>query len=161
MCYLFQIPTNLTCELFKIIFFIFFLFKEYDFVFTVDIDESMPPLKLPYNRTEDPWFAAHSFIQRNDLPAGYLDTVANFIIQNAGPQVGSGVASDSSYCDPFTGAHRYIPQNPSADKTSVTNTTSSPPILCFPSETFIPIKAISLGPLMSKRNFRMCKFCFS
>ncbi|CAH8874217.1 unnamed protein product [Trichobilharzia szidati] len=124
--------------------------KEYDFVFTVDIDESMPALKLPYNRTEDPWFAAHSFIQRNDLPAGYLDTVANFIIQNAGPQVGSGVASDSSYCDPFTGAHRYIPQNPSADKTSVINTTSSPSIPCFPSETFIPIKAISLGPLMNK-----------
>ncbi|KAH8866268.1 Phospholipase A-2-activating protein [Schistosoma japonicum] len=58
--------------------------KEYDFVFTVDIDDSMPGLKLPYNRTEDPWFSAHSFIQKHDLPAGYLDTIANFIIRNAG-----------------------------------------------------------------------------
>ncbi|CAH8629884.1 unnamed protein product [Heterobilharzia americana] len=124
--------------------------KEYDFVFTVDIDESMPAIKLPYNRTEDPWFAAHSFIQRHDLPAGYLDTVANFIIQNAGPQVGSTINCDPSYSDPFTGAHRYIPQNLSTEKGLATNGTSSSSIPCFPSVTFIPMKVISLGPLMNK-----------
>ncbi|CAH8574827.1 unnamed protein product [Schistosoma turkestanicum] len=124
--------------------------KEYDFVFTVDIDDTMPELKLPYNRTEDPWFAAHSFIQRHNLPAGYLDTVANFIIQNAGPPITPIVSNDLSHSDPFTGAHRYIPNSSSSTITKSTANGTSVSTPYFPSETFISMKSISLGPLMTK-----------
>ncbi|CAH8674917.1 unnamed protein product [Schistosoma haematobium] len=124
--------------------------KEYDFVFTVDIDDSMPGLKLPYNRTEDPWFAAHSFIQRHDLPAGYLDTVANFIIQNAGPPINPVVSNDLSHSDPFTGAHRYIPNSFSSTITKSTTNGTSVFTSHFPPDTFISMKSISLGPLMTK-----------
>ncbi|KAH9634238.1 hypothetical protein HF086_012700 [Spodoptera exigua] len=57
--------------------------KEYDFVFSVDIKDGAPPIKLPFNKTEDPWVAAQAFIHKNNLPQVYLEQVANFIITNA------------------------------------------------------------------------------
>lgn len=57
--------------------------QEYDFVFDIDIDEGVV-LKLPYNRTDDPWTAAQKFIHKNDLPQVYLDTIANHITKNSG-----------------------------------------------------------------------------
>ncbi|XP_037071040.1 phospholipase A-2-activating protein-like [Pollicipes pollicipes] len=78
--------------------------KEYDYVFTVDIQEGAPPLKLPYNTSEDPWQAAQRFIHKHDLSQAFLDQVANFIIKNSG---GAGVAAapapSADYYDPFTG----------------------------------------------------------
>lgn len=49
----------------------------------MDISDTEPPLKLPYNRGEDPWHSAQAFIHRNNLPQVYLDQVANFIIKNS------------------------------------------------------------------------------
>lgn len=83
--------------------------KEYDFVFSVDISDSMPPLKLPYNRGDDPWLIAQSFIHKHELPQAYLDQVANFIITNAGNSQVVEPTSSSTYQDPFTGGGRYIP----------------------------------------------------
>ena len=90
--------------------------KEYDFVFSVDIAEGQPPLKLPYNTSEDPWLAAQKFIHKNDLSQYYLDTVANFIITNSKGAAGvvksstnSTNGGSSSYVDPFTGGARYVP----------------------------------------------------
>ncbi|KAF5402498.1 Phospholipase A-2-activating protein [Paragonimus heterotremus] len=80
--------------------------KEYDFVFSVDISDDLTALKLPYNRTEDPWFVAQRFLHEHNLPQDYLDTVAQFIIRNAGPQINPPSYTAS---DPFTGADRYIP----------------------------------------------------
>ncbi|KAM9501785.1 phospholipase A-2-activating protein [Clarias gariepinus] len=81
--------------------------KEYDFVFTIDVNEGGPSMKLPYNVTDDPWLAAHNFLQKNDLNPMFLDQVANFIIENTkGQTLGPGPASA---VDPFTGAGRYIP----------------------------------------------------
>ncbi|KAF7706443.1 phospholipase A-2-activating protein [Silurus meridionalis] len=81
--------------------------KEYDFVFTIDLNEGGPSMKLPYNVSDDPWLAAHNFLQKNDLNPMFLDQVANFIIENTkghtlGPEPASAV-------DPFTGSGRYIP----------------------------------------------------
>lgn len=56
---------------------------EYDFVFNVDISDSHPPIKLPYNRDEDPWMAAQKFIHKHELPQVYLEQVANFIVKNS------------------------------------------------------------------------------
>lgn len=88
--------------------------KEYDFVFSVDISEGAPPLKLPYNRGDDPWMTAQNFIHKNELPQVYLDQVANFIITNSGNAPVIETAS-SSYQDPFTGGGRYIPTGSSFD----------------------------------------------
>ncbi|KAI5791831.1 WD40-repeat-containing domain protein [Geopyxis carbonaria] len=57
--------------------------KEYDFVFDVDIKEGSPPLKLPYNASENPFEAARKFLEKNELPLDYLDTVGNWISQNS------------------------------------------------------------------------------
>lgn len=83
--------------------------KEYDYVFSVDVSDTAPPLKLPYNRGEDPWMAAQTFIHKNELPQTYLDQVANFIITNSESAPIIETASASAYHDPFTGGGRYIP----------------------------------------------------
>lgn len=73
----------------------------------MDFDESKPPIKLPYNLIDDPWLVAQQFLNENDLPQPYLETVAKFIIQNA---PGAGVSAPvSNYQDPFTGGGRYVP----------------------------------------------------
>ncbi|XP_075970869.1 phospholipase A2 activator protein [Anticarsia gemmatalis] len=81
--------------------------KEYDFVFSVDIKDGAPPIKLPFNLTEDPWAAAQAFIHKNDLPQVYLEQVANFIITNA--KLDSQPAPSNGFADPFTGESRYVP----------------------------------------------------
>ncbi|CAM9791612.1 unnamed protein product [Lampetra fluviatilis] len=60
--------------------------KEYDYVFSVDLNEGGRPLKLPYN-------------------------VANFIVENTrGATLGGGAAAPGAgQADPFTGGGRYIP----------------------------------------------------
>lgn len=84
--------------------------KEYDYVFSVDIEDGKPPLKLPYNSDEDPWFAAQKFIHDNNLSQLFLDQVANFIINNSKKDVPLGPRSaNAEFCDPLTGGNRYIP----------------------------------------------------
>ncbi|KAI0748494.1 phospholipase A-2-activating protein [Daedaleopsis nitida] len=79
--------------------------KEYDYVFDVDVQEGVPPLKLPYNASENPYNAAQRFLQNNDLPLSYLDEVVRFIEKNtAGVSIGGG---NNQYVDPYTGASRY------------------------------------------------------
>ncbi|XP_062240271.1 phospholipase A-2-activating protein [Platichthys flesus] len=81
--------------------------KEYDYVFTIDVNEGGPSMKLPYNLSEDPWLTAHNFLQKNDLSPMFLDQVAHFIIENTkGHVVGPAQPAGG---DPFTGGARYIP----------------------------------------------------
>uniref|UniRef100_A0A8C6T9K3 Phospholipase A-2-activating protein n=1 Tax=Neogobius melanostomus TaxID=47308 RepID=A0A8C6T9K3_9GOBI len=81
--------------------------KEYDYVFTIDINEGGPSMKLPYNVTEDPWLTAHNFLQKNDLSPMFLDQVANFIIENTKGHVVGPAQQEGG--DPFTGGNRYVP----------------------------------------------------
>lgn len=83
--------------------------KEYDYVFSVDISETEPPIKLPYNRGEDPWMVAQKFIHKHQLPQVYLDQVANFIVTNSANAPVIETAASSAYQDPFTGGARYVP----------------------------------------------------
>ncbi|KAJ1795627.1 WD repeat protein Lub1 [Coemansia sp. RSA 2399] len=83
--------------------------KEYDYVFDVDIKEGSPPLKLPFNVTENPYTAAQRFLEKNELSMDYLDTVANFITTNADGVTLGGDTQQQSYADPFTGGNRYVP----------------------------------------------------
>lgn len=83
--------------------------KEYDFVFSVDIADGMPSIKLPYNKGEDPWMVAQQFIHKHELPQTYLQEVAEFIMKSSGEAPVVTSSSSSSYQDPFTGGGRYIP----------------------------------------------------
>lgn len=81
--------------------------KEYDFVFSVDIEEGKPPLKLPYNLTDDPWMAAQKFINDENLNQQFLETVANFIMDNTKGNLQA--QPNTQYRDPFTGSGGYVP----------------------------------------------------
>uniref|UniRef100_A0A671YXC3 Phospholipase A2-activating protein n=1 Tax=Sparus aurata TaxID=8175 RepID=A0A671YXC3_SPAAU len=94
--------------------------KEYDYVFTIDVNEGGPSMKLPYNVSEDPWLTAHNFLQKNDLSPMFLDQVANFIIENtkghvvgpAQPAGGDPLTGEIFFTHLIflhTGSGRYIP----------------------------------------------------
>lgn len=75
--------------------------KEYDYVFTIDVNDSGTSYKLPYNISEDPWLTAFNFLQKNDLNPMFLDQVAKFIIDNTkGQTLGM---TNTEFSDPFTG----------------------------------------------------------
>ncbi|KAG2067056.1 PFU-domain-containing protein [Suillus decipiens] len=78
--------------------------KEYDYVFDVDVQEGAPPLKLPFNVSENPYAAAQSFLEQNDLSTNYIDEVVKFIEKNTS---GVNLGASSEYVDPYTGASRY------------------------------------------------------
>uniref|UniRef100_A0A5F9CLQ3 Phospholipase A-2-activating protein n=1 Tax=Oryctolagus cuniculus TaxID=9986 RepID=A0A5F9CLQ3_RABIT len=81
--------------------------KEFDYVFSIDVNEGGPSYKLPYNTSDDPWLTAYNFLQKNDLNPMFLDQVAKFIIDNTkGQMLGLG---NTSFSDPFTGGGRYVP----------------------------------------------------
>jgi phospholipase A-2-activating protein len=77
-------------------------------VFSIDIEDGVPPLKLPYNITDDPWTIAQEFIHEHNLSQLYLDQIANFIMKNSQGMHLTQTSSDIS--DPFTGGSRYVPQ---------------------------------------------------
>ncbi|KAL2758329.1 hypothetical protein ACRALDRAFT_1068687 [Sodiomyces alcalophilus JCM 7366] len=89
-----------------------YLGKSYDYVFDVDIEDGKPPLKLPYNLSENPYEAATKFLGDNELPMTYLDNVANFITQNTqGATLGQ---SSQGGADPYGTESRYRPGEPPA-----------------------------------------------
>lgn len=86
--------------------------KEYDFVFDVDTEEGKPPLKLPYNLTEDIYQAATKFLNDNNLPISYLESVAGFIRENtkdATPARSSANAPASSQQSTTRSVATYLP----------------------------------------------------
>ncbi|XP_075581932.1 phospholipase A-2-activating protein isoform X4 [Pelecanus crispus] len=89
--------------------------KEYDYVFTIDVNESGPSYKLPYNITDDPWLTAYNFLQKNDLNPMFLDQVAKFIMDNTKGQ--TLLNTSPQFSDPFTGAGRYVPGSSSGSST--------------------------------------------
>jgi len=52
---------------------------EYDCLVPVDIDPSLPPLQLPFNKDDDPDEIAASFITRHGLPVDYHSEIVAFI----------------------------------------------------------------------------------
>lgn len=95
------------CEQIVITYLLFiFLLKEFDYVFSIDVNEGGPSYKLPYNITDDPWLTAYNFLQKNDLNPMFLDQVAKFIIDNTkGQMLGLG---NPSFSDPFTGKLGFV-----------------------------------------------------
>ncbi|RHZ47070.1 hypothetical protein Glove_593g5 [Diversispora epigaea] len=147
--------------------------KEYDYVFDVDIGDGVPPLKLPYNATDNPYNAAQQFIWANELPQDYLDQIADFITKNAG---GVSLGTRSQYSDPFTGTDRYTPggatsstsanSQPSSNTfatgidpwtrpvpTSTTTSTSASSVSkTLPQRTYLSFRGTSLQNILNKIN---------
>ncbi|KAG5953574.1 hypothetical protein E4U53_004673 [Claviceps sorghi] len=91
--------------------------ESYDFVFDVDIEDGKPPLKLPYNLSENPYVRAAKFLNDNKLPLSYLDNVANFINENTkGATLGQ---TDSSGPDPYGTESRYRPGQSESSQSKV------------------------------------------
>ncbi|XP_046617824.1 phospholipase A-2-activating protein isoform X1 [Neodiprion virginianus] len=111
---------------------------EYDYVFSVDIQDGVPPLKLPYNNGDDPWCAAQKFIHDNNLSQLFLEQVANFIVNNS--QSAPVLNAEPQFADPFTGGNRYIPGSGIPGRTLPNNvpTPSASSSSSSVSQTYIP-----------------------
>ena len=121
---------------------------EYDYVFDVDIEDGKPPLKLPYNLSQNPYEAATKFIQDNELPMTYLDQVANFITTNtAGATIGQPSQAPSS-SDPWASGAYTPGQAASAPSQSNQSLGSRPKVL--PQKTYLAIKTANLRTVRKK-----------
>lgn len=127
----------------------------YDYVFDVDIAEGAPPLKLPYNVSENPYVAASRFLERNELPASFLDQVVRFLEKNTqGVQM-----SAPSAVDPYTGSARYTPAEtapaapaaaPATDDAKAPAPVSSKTSATLPQTTFLSFATANLDAALAK-----------
>lgn len=87
--------------------------KEWDFVFQVDIEDGKPTLPLPYNAGENPYDGARRFLEANELPIGYLEQVAAFIVRESKGQnienLGAASADSASKSTPAAGPKHSLP----------------------------------------------------
>ena len=99
---------------------------DYDYVFDVDIEDGKPPLKLPYNLSENPYEVARKFIADNELPVSYLEQVADFINRNTqGASLGGQQPSMTSDAAAPQPRPKVLPQ-----KTFLTITAANFPLIC-------------------------------
>ena len=121
--------------------------KDYDYVFDVDIEDGKPPLKLPYNLSQNPYEAATKFIQNNELPMTYLDQVANFITTNTqGATVGQ--LQEPAGADPWGTGARYRPGESSSTPSRSQLQAPRPKVL--PQTTYLSIKTANLRTILKK-----------
>lgn len=135
--------------------------QEYDYVFDVDIQDGVPPLKLPYNVTENPWTAAQRFLEKNELPSGYAEQVVDFIQKNTGGvQLGTG-GGNNEFADPLTGGSRYTGASTSGNQSwggdpytggGAYTTQSGPSVRVLPVKTFLSFKKINAQAAAGKVN---------
>ncbi|KAI4223553.1 MAG: hypothetical protein L6R36_005322 [Xanthoria steineri] len=125
-----------------------YLGKDYDYVFDVDIEDGKPPLKLPYNLSQNPYEAATKFIQDNELPMTYLDQVANFITSNTqGATLGQSSQAPAG-TDPYGTESRYRPGDSTSNAPTPSLPTSRPKVL--PQTSYLSIKTANLRTIRKK-----------
>ncbi len=121
--------------------------KDYDYVFDVDIEDGKPPLKLPYNLSQNPYEAATTFIANNELPVTYLEQVANFIVTNTqGATIGQASQGPSG-ADPW-GSGAYQPGQAAPTPSPSLPSSSRPKVL--PQKTYLSIKTANLRTVRKK-----------
>lgn len=125
-----------------------YLGQDYDYVFDVDIEDGKPPLKLPYNVSQNPYEAATKFIGNNELPMSYLDQVANFITQNTqGATLGQ---SQDSGADAWGSERRYRPGDaPSVNESAPPHVPESRPRV-LPQKTYLSIRSANTKVIAKK-----------
>lgn len=114
--------------------------KSYDYVFDVDIEDGAPPLKLPYNLSENPYEAATKFLGDNELPLSYLDNVANFIVQNT---KGATLGQSSEPAPGDFGTGRYQPGDG-------VETQTPPSKKLLPLDSFLTLATAKFEPVVKK-----------
>ncbi|KAH8907647.1 PFU-domain-containing protein [Coniochaeta sp. PMI_546] len=115
--------------------------KEFDYVFDVDIEDGKPPLKLPYNLSENPYERATKFLGDNELPLTYLDSVANFIVENTkGATIGQATEAPGG-ADPYGSESRYRPGDDAA---------TPPKKKYLPHAEFITLTQAKFEPIQKK-----------
>ncbi|KAL2787348.1 PUL domain-containing protein [Aspergillus keveii] len=126
-----------------------YLGQDYDYVFDVDVEDGKPPLKLPYNLSQNPYEAATKFIGDNELPMSYLDQVAQFIVQNTqGATLGqSAQAPTPAGSDPWGSENRYRPGDATASQPAAIPE-SRPKVL--PQKTYLSIRTANLKVVARK-----------
>lgn len=81
--------------------------REWDFVFDVDVEDGSPALKLAGDLHENPYDVADRFLEEQQLPVTYRQTIVEFVIKNTGGSRASASTSNmpitGGFCDPFTG----------------------------------------------------------
>lgn len=117
-----------------------YLGKSYDYVFDVDIEDGAPPLKLPYNLSQNPYEAATKFLGDNELPLSYLDNVANFIVQNT---QGATLGQDSAPAPGDFGTGRYQPGDASSAP-------QEPTLRILPLENYLTLATAKFDPVVKK-----------
>jgi phospholipase A-2-activating protein len=126
-----------------------YLGHDYDYVFDVDIEDGKPPLKLPYNVSQNPYEAATKFIGDNELPISYLDQVANFITQNTqGAVIGQSQEATPAGGDPWGSERRYRPGDATSEETQQPAPEPLPKVL--PQKTYLSIKTANLKIITKK-----------
>lgn len=118
--------------------------KEYDYVFDVDVEEGKPPLKLPYNASQNPYEVARKFCEDNKLPITYLDQVTNFIVQNTqGATLGQTTGQGA---DPWGTEARYRP----GDGTAEAPQPPAPRPSILPQKTYLDILTANHAVILKK-----------
>ncbi|KAH1582514.1 hypothetical protein KXW99_002143 [Aspergillus fumigatus] len=126
--------------------------QDYDYVFDVDVEDGKPPLKLPYNISQNPYEAATKFIQDNELPMSYLDQVAQFIVQNTqGTTLGQPVQEPApTGADPWGQERRYRPGDAIATAVDPTPALPESRPKVLPQKTYLSIKTANLKIIAKK-----------
>lgn len=126
--------------------------KLYDFVFSVDIQEGAPPLKLPYNIDQNPYLVAQQFIDKHELTQAYLDEIANFIVKNSqgAKQQGSQQRSQPVNLDPFTGGSSYRTSEESSQSVKTSSSQNSTSNEYYPLKTYFLFENINLEGITKK-----------
>lgn len=127
-----------------------YLGQDYDYVFDVDIKDGEPPLKLPYNLSQNPYEAATKFLHDNELPLTYLDQVANFITTNTqGASLGQAQSSAPAPAgaDPWGQESRYRPGD-AAQQSTPSAPPSRPKVL--PQKEYLFITTANLKTIHKK-----------
>ncbi|KAJ5104882.1 hypothetical protein NUU61_002229 [Penicillium alfredii] len=128
-----------------------YLGQDYDYVFDVDIEDGKPPLKLPYNVSQNPYEAATKFIQDNELPMTYLDQVASFITQNTqGASIGQSSQEQApAGSDPWGTERRYRPGDAAVAEAAPPSIPESRPKV-LPQKTYLSIRSANLKVISRK-----------
>lgn len=113
------------------------------------MEDGKPPLKLPYNTSQNPYEAATKFIQDNEAPITYLDQVANFIIQNTQGAT-LGTSADTSGPDAWGSSDRYRPGDGDATGAALAPTPSPAAPKKIPQKEYLSILAVRVSGVQKK-----------
>jgi len=80
-----------------------------DYVFDIDVQDGVPPLKLTFRSGQDPASVAEEWLQTNMLPFSYKEKIIEFLLQNVQEKDISFGKKESEILQPLQKTAAYIP----------------------------------------------------